>query len=184
MGTMLRPSVCRTCPFKGGFRLRRARREEIHRSVVLDDQRFPCHSEIDYEQEETESDGYTGNARSCAGALTLSTREGHAEQTARIAMRLGEAPVDDPVVPFRTWSEWVAEDDGDEEEEGHTCEVVGTDCECPAGWMGPGGGAIANPDRLEDPDWCSACGSAMCQPCSSGVDGLCVYCEEADREAL
>ncbi|MGH1490562.1 MAG: hypothetical protein ACRBK7_14425 [Acidimicrobiales bacterium] len=188
---LCRPATCKTCPFRGGFHLNYERRLEIHHAVMIDGHTFHCHSEVDYDTDDSEDEPSTYRARQCAGATSLVLREGGANQVMRWE-RTELAP--DPAVPFDSWSAWVHEPEFSEGApeadclacgpgcEGHTCGIVASGCECPAGWGGSSG-VTQNPERLSDPEWCSTCGEAMCSNCNSGKeDGpgykLCVYCGE------
>lgn len=184
--TLCRPKTCKTCPFRGGSGLRDGRRQQIWRAVMVDDQTFSCHSEVGYDVDDGDPDAEpdASMARQCAGATTLALREDAYNQVMRLDERLSTGPVQDDAVPFSSWAEWLAEDKTDAvpskeccggECDGHTCEVVGPDCECPAGYMG-GGGVVENPDRLEDPAFCEACGNAMCGACQAN-EWHCVECE-------
>lgn len=107
---LVRPRCCKTCPFKGGFYLGKARRQDIHNAVMVKDKTFQCHSEVDHtEDDEGNPWADTGHARQCAGATTLSLRADNHNQIMRVAGRLGEEPVEDPSVPFTDWDSWINE---------------------------------------------------------------------------
>lgn len=195
---------CRLCPFRSDIDpyLRPERAQEIAQTL-LDGGSFACHKTVDYSErddmpeEEIGQGRVTAASQQCAGALATMERGGHMGQGARIAARLGlyDPTQLDPNAPvYGSLPDWVTAHRGGPqtvEFEGETleyehCNVVGADCEDPAGYAG-GSGAYAN---MDEPTChpidsaCYRCGNLACSAClTTDEDGeqICVRCAEEDE---
>lgn len=181
--TLVRHRACKTCPFTNPDRdavCRPDRRKEIQRSVVLEDQTFHCHSEIDYSDDDDTPDTY--KARQCAGLTTLLLRGGSANQVMRFAERLGETLTEDDTVPYGNLGEWVGDTELEHEYTGEPCSTVGSYCTAPAGWGGSGG--VVSNDEADAEHWCFECGEPVCGGCAEHTDDgpLCGYCQDMQEE--
>jgi hypothetical protein len=174
---------CAKCPFRTDIEpyLRPDRAAEIA-SALRGGSIFSCHeTTVPSEAEDGAMVPGPGD-RFCAGAMATMEREGFANQTMRIAERLGfyDAAAlkanEQPVHPSLTaWVQSHYEVDtvvdpltGELLEYEH-CGVVGESCEDPAGYGGFGG-AHANADPPScNPlrDNCMSCGDLACGECRS-----------------
>lgn len=185
---------CAKCPFRSDVEpyLAFERAQEI--AVNLRDSGvFHCHKTTDLDNQDPESDEYvaSGREQQCAGATILQEHDGQIGQMLRIAERIGvydreRMDLDAPVPA--SISDWVRRYrpdtptvtvDGEELEYEH-CDVVGPDCEDPAGYS-VGGGVAENddPPMCNPNEGCVHCGSAMCPACSATTD-TCIYCAEEE----
>jgi hypothetical protein len=189
---------CTQCPFRTDVPvfLRPERAQGIAESL-LRGETFPCHKTVDYDVEYDEEPNVQ-DSKVCAGATILLDREGRSMQEVRIAERLNlcdpsqmrteDAPVYDSlgswVAAHRPSAPTVTTSDGEVLEFEH-CDVVGPECEDPAGY-GFGGGAVENMDEPTcNPltDTCNACGSLVCGSCwSEDEDHVCVSCAGDENE--
>ncbi len=82
---------CDDCPFLkvGGIRLRRARIREIAGGMLdIQGATFACHKTVEWD-EDGETEINTKSQKHCAGALIFAEKHGSANQSTRIAERLG-----------------------------------------------------------------------------------------------
>ena len=180
-----RTTPCEHCPFRvdvPGY-LHRVRAVEIAQHL-MDDGEFPCHKTVTHDEDEDgEYAVTTGREVACAGAMIAQNAAVGPGQMARVAERLGLADmtpfeVDPHDVGVLTLYEFADHHESrDDDPDMEFCNVVGDDCENPAGFA-VGGGAIENEDGPQC-DWCCpACGEPTCDACRDG--DVCLYCAEDD----
>lgn len=131
---------CAKCPFRTDVEpyLRAERVAEISEGL-LRGQSFPCHETVNYDEEEHDEDGGTGQTldssgqAQCAGAEIMLAHHGTSTQMSRIAESLGlpvaELDMDSPV--YKSTILFVRAQSDYESVE--PCGVTGPNCEAPAG---------------------------------------------------
>ena len=203
MSTQTRPAYfrlrkpCKNCPFRNDtarpFALGRPRRAEIT-GALREGSTFTCHeTTVPVDDDDWESGGSMMDgpkAAMCAGALATMERERYSSQAVRLALGLQMTTIEhlhhlrDTAPVHDSLTAWVAAEDEPTDIELVHCEVVGPDCEDPAGYAS-GGGVHENDDAPTcDPDvCCTLCGNVMCSACTSADDSdCCVICMEEDDE--
>lgn len=166
---LVRP--CAKCPFRTDVPpyLTSERVFEIAHDVLAGSD-FYCHQTTVPAPEDDEEWGSSMMAgdrtQVCAGSLILMEKTGRPNQMMRIAERLGmydssRLDMDAPV-----HASWVDMQQHFEEEEVVTCEIVGPNCEAPAGYA-VGGGVVSGTEAAEYE--CAYCGRPVCGECSTEI---------------
>ena len=184
---------CAKCPFRKDvpIYLHQERRAEIA-DALINQRDFHCHSTVDYSEEDDEGVTVpsTADASLCSGAMAALAQSGGSNQMVRIAARLGMLDSEaHPEMPEIVWSltEWVQLAEGataedPEEIEGETCNIVDSNCEAPAGYLGSGGGVVAGTVYVDT--WCYSCGEPVCDSCLATTDPepVCSHCAEDEED--
>lgn len=192
---MVAKAACRKCPFRSDvpIYLRADRRREIVDALVLRDEVFHCHEQVEYSDDAPDEVGeyvvvHTGPM--CAGAAKAVLAAGGTTNWLRGAARFGGADLDElaskgpavwslsvwPLVPEGgTAATW----DPNEEEDAEvaTCSTVNAGCLAPAGYLGIGGSVVAGTVAADGE--CATCGESLCSNCAD-EDGNCLMCSEDD----
>ena len=173
---------CDKCPFRKDrpAYLRAERAKEICRTL-LSGSTFTCHqTTVPDEEDEEMTDG--PNAQHCAGALIFLEKQNAPNQLMRIAERIGKYHPKrlraKGTVFASTRAMVEAQPDFDEEPEGETCAIVGSNCEAPAGYMI--NGAVVHGDVFVEGQ-CSVCGEPCCDSCMNDA-GICESCSPDEEE--
>jgi hypothetical protein len=118
----------------------------------------------------------------CAGALVTMEKAEEPNQIMRIAERLGSydrtrLDMDSPTYDsLNAWVKSYQEDTGLVH-----CDVVGDECEDPAGYMVGGQVVDDHEPTCSEDDTCWQCGRVMCPSCTQ-AEHLCVECEPEDDD--
>lgn len=161
---LVRP--CPKCPFRTDVEpyIREDRAAEIASSIMQGGE-FHCHQTTVVDPDDDSRMIANDGSMVCAGSLIVMEKQGTLNQMARVAERIGmydptRLDMDAPV--HESFAEW-QQSFRSEDDEFEPCNVVGPDCEAPAGFA-IGGSVVEGTESAEFE--CAECGTPVCGACS------------------